>query len=90
MKTFYPNLIIDFLFIITNLFFAFGAFAQTATVTTDKDDYVQVSMLLPEPVGKLVKRLVFISMKPKPATCLLSHDITTVADANGNIDNRQF
>jgi hypothetical protein len=67
-------------FIITNLF-CLGAFAQTATVTTDKDDYAPSSIITGTgwQAGETVS---FHFAKPKPATHLLSHDITnTVADA---------
>ena len=67
-------------------------FAQTATVTTDKDDYSPGEYVIITGTGWQPGETVSFHFDetPKPATCLLSHDISAVADGDGKIYNNQF
>jgi hypothetical protein len=92
MKTFLPKSgLLTFVFLITNLFFALGAFAQ-ATVTTDKLDYAPGEYVIITGTGWLPGETVSFHFDedPKPLTCLLSHDIFAIADDEGNIYNEEF
>lgn len=63
-----------------------------ATVTTDKDDYYPGEYVRITGSGWLPGETVFFTFEetPKPATCVNSHDIFAIADADGNIYNDQF
>jgi hypothetical protein len=92
MKKFLPKSgLLTFVFLITNLFFASGVFAQ-ATVYSDKDDYSPGEYVLVQGSGWLPGETVSFHFDedPQPATCLLSHDLTAVADLNGDIYNKEF
>ena len=67
-------------------------FAQTATVTTDKDDYSPGEYVIITGTGWQPGETVSFHFDetPKPATCVNSHDLVAVADAAGNIYNNQF
>ncbi|MFV8347939.1 IPT/TIG domain-containing protein, partial [Flavobacterium sp. ZB4P13] len=89
MKTFLlKSGFLTIVFLIANLFFASAAFGQLqATVTTDKDDYAPGEYVIITGTGWTPGETVTLHFDetPKPATCLLSHDRTVVADAVGNI-----
>ncbi|UFH35209.1 MBG domain-containing protein [Flavobacterium acetivorans] len=92
MKTFLPKpAFLTIVFFIANLFFAGAAFGQ-ATVTTDKEDYAPGEYVIISGSGWLPGETVTLHFDetPKPATCLLPHDMTAVADSNGTIFNNQF
>ncbi|WP_020477117.1 HYR domain-containing protein [Flavobacterium sp. ACAM 123] len=75
------------------MFFASLVFGQTiATVTTDKLDYYPGEYVIITGAGWQAGETVSFHFDetPKPATCLLSHDIEVVADSQGNIYNNQF
>src|SRR5688572_28036628 len=63
-----------------------------ATVTTDKLDYQPGEYVIITGSGWTPGETVTLHFDetPVPATCLLSHDLTAVADANGDIYNNQF
>src|SRR5688572_9161495 len=63
-----------------------------ATVQTDKVDYYPGEYVIITGSGFTPGETVTLHFDetPKPATCLLSHDLTAVADAGGNIYNAQF
>ncbi|WP_460389948.1 MBG domain-containing protein, partial [Algoriphagus aestuariicola] len=63
-----------------------------ATVTTDKLDYIPGEYVIITGAGWQPGETVtlHIAEDPKPATCILPHDMTAVADANGNIYNDQM
>ncbi|RKS14668.1 MBG domain-containing protein [Flavobacterium sp. 120] len=92
MKTFLlKSHFLTIVFLAANLFFASVAFGQ-ATVTTDKDDYGPGEYVIITGTGWTPGETVTLHFDetPKPATCLLPHDMTTVADSSGNIYNNQF
>ncbi|MFV8324257.1 Ig-like domain-containing protein, partial [Flavobacterium sp. LS2R12] len=92
MKTFLlKSHFLTIVFLIANLFFAEAAFGQ-ATVTTDKDDYAPGEYVIITGTGWAPGETVTLHFDetPKPATCLLPHDMTAVADSSGNIYNNQF
>ncbi|MEO6683258.1 MAG: hypothetical protein ABIN48_10610, partial [Ginsengibacter sp.] len=68
------------------------SFAQTATVTTDKLDYAPGEYVIITGTGWQPGETVnfHFDETPKPASCLLSHDISVVADADGKIYNAEF
>ncbi|TDE41672.1 hypothetical protein E0I26_16125, partial [Flavobacterium rhamnosiphilum] len=78
-------------FLIVNLFFVSVVFGQ-ATVTTDKDDYAPGEYVIITGTRWTPGETVTLHFDetPKPATCMLPHDMTVVADSNGNIYNNQF
>ncbi|MFV8394124.1 beta strand repeat-containing protein, partial [Flavobacterium sp. LB2P6] len=78
-------------FLVANLFFTSVALGQ-ATVTTDKDDYAPGEYVIITGTGWTPGETVTLHFDetPKPETCLLSHDLTAVADSNGTIYNNQF
>jgi hypothetical protein len=61
-------------------------------VQTDKQDYYPGEYVIITGSGWTPGETVTLHFDetPKPATCVLSHDFTAVADANGNIYNNQF
>ncbi|MDI1322583.1 MAG: HYR domain-containing protein, partial [Algoriphagus sp.] len=63
-----------------------------ATVTTDKLDYAPGEYVTISGSGWLPGETIVLHFdeEPKPATCLLSHDLTATADALGNFTNSQF
>ncbi|MEO6230216.1 MAG: MBG domain-containing protein, partial [Ferruginibacter sp.] len=63
-----------------------------ATVTTDKDDYAPGEYVIITGTGWQPGETVSFHFDetPKPAACLLPHDMTVTADAGGNIYNNQF
>ncbi|MDZ4328996.1 MAG: MBG domain-containing protein, partial [Flavobacterium sp.] len=92
MKTFLlKSHFLTIVFLAANLFFTSVAFGQ-ATVTTDKDDYAPGEYVIITGTGWTPGETVTLHFDetPKPATCLLPHDMTAVADASGNIYNNQF
>lgn len=92
MKTFLPKpAFLTIVFFIANLFFVGAAFGQ-ATVTTDKEDYAPGEYVIISGSGWLPGETVTLHFDetPKPATCLLPHDMTAVADSNGTIFNNLF
>ncbi|MDI5889429.1 hypothetical protein QLS42_16340, partial [Flavobacterium sp. LB3P48] len=92
MKTFLlKSHFLTIVFLAANLFFASVAFGQ-ATVTTDKDDYAPGEYVIITGTGWTPGETVTLHFDetPKPATCLLPHDMTAVADSSGNIYNNQF
>jgi uncharacterized protein GlcG (DUF336 family) len=66
--------------------------AQDATVTTDKLDYAPGEYVIITGSGWEPGETIVLHFdeEPKPATCLLSHDLTATADASGNFTNSQF
>ncbi|MBC6365367.1 HYR domain-containing protein, partial [Algoriphagus sp. AK58] len=63
-----------------------------ATVTTDKLDYAPGEYVTISGSGWQPGETIVLHFdeEPKPATCLLSHDLTAIADASGNFTNSQF
>ncbi|MCM4154830.1 hypothetical protein DHD80_02310 [Gramella sp. AN32] len=74
----------------TLIFLSTLGFAQS--VTTDKDDYAPGEYVIITGSGWQAGETVSFHFDetPKPATCLLSHDLFAVADASGNISNSEF
>ena len=66
---------------------AVGLKAQTATIVTDKDDYLPGEYVIITGTGWTPGETVNLHFDedPKPATCVLPHDLVIVADVNGNI-----
>jgi hypothetical protein len=77
--------------LLLNIFTVAGALGQ-ATVMTDKDDYQPGNYVFITGSGWQPGETVTLHFdeEPKPSTCMLPHDLTAVADANGNIYNNQF
>ncbi|QNA43363.1 YDG domain-containing protein [Lacibacter sediminis] len=63
-----------------------------ATVTTDKPDYQPGDTVVITGTGWQPGETVTLDVEedPKPATCLLPHDLVAVADADGKIYSKEF
>ena len=85
------KLLLRFAMLVMSVGMMSGVVAQ-ATVTTDLDDYYPGQYVIITGTGWQPGETVTLHFdeEPKPSTCVLPHDLTAVADANGNIYNNQF